>query len=93
MKAKNYDGRTALHLAASEGHLPCVKFLVETCQLDPLEKDRLIKLSLLGFILLIEFHFVEIFVESDDKIVKIPMVGLLQGLWGDPELKEDERTN
>ena len=40
MKAKNYDSRTALHLAASEGHLSCVKFLVETCQLSALEKDR-----------------------------------------------------
>jgi hypothetical protein len=39
---------------------------------------------------LIEYYFVEIIVESDDKI---PMAGLLQGLWGDPELIEDERTN
>ncbi len=36
----NYDGRTALHLACAEGHLACVRFLVSTCGLDPLKKDR-----------------------------------------------------
>lgn len=40
MKACNYDNRTALHLAASEGHFDCVKFLVEKCGLNPLSTDR-----------------------------------------------------
>ena len=40
MKACNYDRRTALHLASAEGHFDCVKFLVETCGLNPLVKDR-----------------------------------------------------
>lgn len=40
MSSANYDGRTALHLAAAEGHASCVKFLVETCKLNPLAKDR-----------------------------------------------------
>ena len=40
MKASNYDGRTALHLAAAEGHASCVKFLIEECHLNPLRKDR-----------------------------------------------------
>ena len=40
MSNANYDGRTALHLAAAEGHASCVKFLVETCKLNPLAKDR-----------------------------------------------------
>ena len=40
MSIANYDGRTALHLAASEGHSSCVKFLVEVCHLSPLAKDR-----------------------------------------------------
>ena len=41
MRACNYDKRTALHLAACEGHSDCVKFLVEKCQISPLVKDRL----------------------------------------------------
>jgi len=40
MSAKDYDDRTALHLAACEGHLDCVKFLLEKCSLDPSPKDR-----------------------------------------------------
>ena len=40
MLAHNYDRRTALHLAACEGHSDCVKFLVEKCRINPLVKDR-----------------------------------------------------
>lgn len=40
MTLADYDGRTALHLASSEGHLECVKFLVEKCQVPIDAKDR-----------------------------------------------------
>ena len=30
MNLGDYDGRTALHLAAAEGHARCVKFLLDS---------------------------------------------------------------
>ena len=40
MNIGDYDGRTALHLAAAEGHLRCVRFLLETCKVQHDVKDR-----------------------------------------------------
>ncbi|XP_030052561.1 glutaminase liver isoform, mitochondrial [Microcaecilia unicolor] len=40
MEQKDYDSRTALHVAAAEGHTEVVKFLVEACRVNPFVKDR-----------------------------------------------------
>lgn len=40
MTLSDYDGRTALHLASSEGHLDCVEFLIEHCGVPHEPKDR-----------------------------------------------------
>lgn len=36
----DYDGRTALHLASSEGHALIVKFLLNIAKVDHTIKDR-----------------------------------------------------
>ena len=40
MSMADYDGRTALHLAAVEGHVDCVRFLVEKCHVHHSPRDR-----------------------------------------------------
>ncbi|KAM4613321.1 glutaminase kidney isoform, mitochondrial-like isoform 2-T2 [Polymixia lowei] len=40
MDLKDYDSRTALHIAAAEGHIDVVEFLTETCKVNPFVKDR-----------------------------------------------------
>ncbi|XP_074656361.1 glutaminase liver isoform, mitochondrial-like [Tubulanus polymorphus] len=40
MRQSDYDGRTALHLAAAEGHAEVVTFLLEKCDVPLTPKDR-----------------------------------------------------
>ncbi|XP_053173388.1 glutaminase kidney isoform, mitochondrial-like isoform X2 [Scomber japonicus] len=40
MEQTDYDSRTALHIAAAEGHVEAVIFLTEVCKLNPHMKDR-----------------------------------------------------
>uniref|UniRef100_A0A3P9A3G3 glutaminase n=1 Tax=Esox lucius TaxID=8010 RepID=A0A3P9A3G3_ESOLU len=40
MGEKDYDSRTALHVASAEGHVEAVIFLTETCKVNPHVKDR-----------------------------------------------------
>lgn len=40
MNLADYDGRTALHLAAAEGHMHCVNFLLKQCNVSHDVRDR-----------------------------------------------------
>ncbi|XP_059356432.1 glutaminase kidney isoform, mitochondrial-like isoform X3 [Carassius carassius] len=40
MEQRDYDSRTALHVAATEGHIEVVRFLLEACKVNPVPKDR-----------------------------------------------------
>uniref|UniRef100_A0A8C4NCX5 glutaminase n=1 Tax=Eptatretus burgeri TaxID=7764 RepID=A0A8C4NCX5_EPTBU len=40
MEQKDYDYRTALHVAAAEGHAEVVRFLLESCKVNISPKDR-----------------------------------------------------
>ncbi|KAM9484152.1 glutaminase kidney isoform, mitochondrial-like [Salvelinus alpinus] len=40
MEQRDYDSRTALHVAAAEGHAEVVRFLLEACKVNPVPIDR-----------------------------------------------------
>uniref|UniRef100_A0A8C5AA71 glutaminase n=1 Tax=Gadus morhua TaxID=8049 RepID=A0A8C5AA71_GADMO len=40
MEQRDYDSRTALHVAAAEGHAEVVRFLLEACKVNAVPKDR-----------------------------------------------------
>ncbi|XP_029980306.1 glutaminase kidney isoform, mitochondrial isoform X1 [Sphaeramia orbicularis] len=40
MEQRDYDSRTALHVAAAEGHTEVVRFLLEACKVNPVPRDR-----------------------------------------------------
>lgn len=40
MTLADYDGRTALHLAAAEGHINCIEFLLNLCHVSVEVRDR-----------------------------------------------------
>uniref|UniRef100_A0A672HCG3 glutaminase n=1 Tax=Salarias fasciatus TaxID=181472 RepID=A0A672HCG3_SALFA len=40
MEQRDYDSRTALHVAAAEGHTDVVRFLLEACKVNPVPRDR-----------------------------------------------------
>ncbi|KAM9483826.1 glutaminase kidney isoform, mitochondrial-like isoform 2-T2 [Salvelinus alpinus] len=40
MEQRDYDSRTALHVAAAEGHAEVVPFLLEACKVNPVPIDR-----------------------------------------------------
>ncbi|XP_041857348.1 glutaminase kidney isoform, mitochondrial isoform X5 [Melanotaenia boesemani] len=40
MEQRDYDSRTALHVAAAEGHTEVVRFLLKACGVNPVPRDR-----------------------------------------------------
>uniref|UniRef100_A0A3Q3DZL8 Uncharacterized protein n=1 Tax=Labrus bergylta TaxID=56723 RepID=A0A3Q3DZL8_9LABR len=40
MEQRDYDSRTALHVASAEGHTEVVRFLLEACKVNPVPRDR-----------------------------------------------------
>ena len=49
MEATDYDSRTALHVAAAEGHLNVITALLEQCKVDVNPRDRYKSVNSLGW--------------------------------------------
>lgn len=58
MNQCDYDGRTALHVGAAEGHEDVVSFLVEKCNCDLFVKDRY---KHVAFVIFIHYSLVNCF--------------------------------
>ena len=66
MNLGDYDGRTALHLAAAEGHARCVKFLLDTCGVkhDPKDRQAYNRFSLDLNIFAIKLYFSKVWISQ-----------------------------
>ena len=90
MQACNYDKRTALHLAACEGHSDCVKFLVEKCKISPLVKDRYVLYTTMQCIYKTKhYSFIQIAYQVDIITFLILLLPIFR--WGFTPLEEAKR--
>ena len=55
MEGTDYDSRTALHVAAAEGHLNVITALLEQCKVDVNPRDRYKSLNSFGWTLYLMF--------------------------------------
>ncbi|XP_056418370.1 glutaminase liver isoform, mitochondrial isoform X2 [Hyla sarda] len=73
MEQKDYDSRTALHVAAAEGHLDVVKFLTEGCRVNPFVEDRWGSIPLQDAIRFERHDVVKLLTEYQETYVKKQM--------------------
>ncbi|XP_075708208.1 glutaminase liver isoform, mitochondrial isoform X2 [Rhinoderma darwinii] len=73
MEQKDYDCRTALHVAAAEGHLDVVKFLIDGCRVNPFVEDRWKSIPLQDAIRFERHDVVKLLTEYQETYVKRQM--------------------
>ncbi|XP_071991115.1 glutaminase liver isoform, mitochondrial isoform X4 [Engystomops pustulosus] len=73
MEQKDYDSRTALHVAAAEGHMDVVRFLIDGCKVNPFVEDRWGNIPLQDAIKFERHEVVKLLTEYQETYVKRQM--------------------